>query len=80
MSSEKRNSLFIVAYFAIGLFGGWIIGSIAPVKGMRPTHIKAEYYIELKRNGSAIVESKYGNSYICPKIEDIPNVLLKDNL
>jgi hypothetical protein len=80
MNSEKRNSLFVVAYFSIGLFGGWLIGSIAPVKGIKPTVIKPEYYLELKGNGSAIIEDCDGNTYVCPSIDDIPNVLLKDNL
>ncbi len=71
----------VVAYFSIGLFGGWLIGSVKPVPGMRNnTHIKAEYYMELQKDGSAIIESCDGNSYLCPTIEDIPNVLLKDNL
>ena len=81
MNSEKRNSLMVVSYFAMGLFGGWIIGSVKPVPGMKPTtHIKAEYHLELKRDGSAVVEDCGGNTYTCPTIEDIPNVLLKDNL
>ena len=50
MNLEKRKSLMVVAYFAIGLFGGWLIGSIAPVNGLKPTHIKAEYYLELRPN------------------------------
>jgi hypothetical protein len=80
MNSEKRNSLMVVGYFAIGLIGGWIIGSVAPVNGLKPTHIKAEYYLELKEDNSAIIEDCGGNTYTCPKIEDIPNVLIKDNL
>jgi hypothetical protein len=81
MNTEKRNSLFVVSYFALGLLGGWIMGSVRPVPGMKPEHnIKPEYYIELKGNGSAIVEDLGGNTYTCPTIEDIPNVLIKDNL
>jgi hypothetical protein len=80
MNTEKRNSLFVVSYFALGLFGGWIIGSVKPINGLESTHIKAEYYIELKQDGSAIIEDCGGNTYTCPRIEDIPNVLIKDNL
>lgn len=80
MNSERTRSLQVVAYFTIGLLGGWIIGSVKPIKGLEPTHIKAEYYLELKQDGSAIIEDCGGNTYTCPAIEDIPNVLLKDNL
>jgi len=81
MDSEKRNSLMVVGYFSIGLFGGWLIGSVKPVPGIKPTtHIKAEYYLELKKDGSAVIENCYGNSYVCPTLESIPDVLLKDNL
>jgi hypothetical protein len=76
---EKRNSLFVVAYFTVGLLGGWIIGSVRPIDGLKPTHIKPEYYLELKGDGSAVLEDVGGNSYVCP-IEDIPAVLLRDNL
>ncbi len=81
MNTEKRNSLFVVSYFALGLFGGWLIGSIKPVPGIVPQqHIKTEYYLELKGDGSAVIEDCGGNTYTCPRIEDIPNVLIKDNL
>lgn len=76
---EKRNSLFVVTYFAIGLFGGWLIGSIAPVNGLKPTHIKAEYYLELRPNDRAIIEDRYGNTIQC-HMDSIPAVLLRDNL
>lgn len=77
--SERRNTLFVVAYFSVGLFGGWLIGSIAPVNGLKPTHIKAEYYLELKPDGSAIIEDCGGNTIVCP-MDSIPAVLLRDNL
>lgn len=79
MNPEKRNALFVVAYFSVGLFGGWLIGSIAPVNGLKPTHIKAEYYLELKPDGSAIIEDCGGNTIVCP-MDSIPAVLLRDNL
>jgi hypothetical protein len=55
----------IFTYFAMGLFGGWLLGSMAPIKGLYPTNIKA-YYLELRKDGSVIVENTYGNSYVCP--------------
>jgi hypothetical protein len=79
----KNKKLFFVAgYFALGLFGGWLIGSIAPVKGIKPTnikHIKAEYYLELKPDNTAIIEDRYGYIYTCP-IDSIAPVLIRDNL
>jgi hypothetical protein len=79
MNTEKRNSLFIVTYFAIGLFGGWLLGSIAPVNGLKPTHIKAEYYLELRPNDFVIIEDCNGNTIKC-HMDSIPVVLLRDNL
>lgn len=76
----KNKKLFFVAgYFALGLFGGWLIGSIVPVNGLKPTHIKAEYYLELKPDNTAIIEDRYGYTYTCP-IDSIPPVLIRDNL
>ena len=75
---EKRNSLFVVAYFTVGLLGGWIIGSVRPINGLKPTHIKAEYYLELQGD-NAIVEGIDGYTYECP-IDSIPAVLDRDNL
>jgi hypothetical protein len=79
MNSEKKSSLFIVGYFALGLFGGWLIGSIAPVNGLKPTHIKAEYYLELRPNDLVIIEDCGGNTIQC-HMDSIPAVLLRDNL
>lgn len=76
---ERRNSLFVVGYFALGLFGGWLIGSIEPIKGIAPEVINAEYYIELRPDGSAIIEDCGGNTIVCP-LDSIPAVLLRDNL
>lgn len=78
MNTERRNSLMVVGYFAIGLFGGWLIGSIKPINGLKPTHIKAEYYLELQGD-NAIVEGIDGYTYECP-IDSIPVVLDRDNL
>lgn len=79
MNPEKRNSLMVVGYFAIGLFGGWLIGSVAPVNGLKATHIKVEYYLELRPDDTAIIEDCHGNTIICP-MDSIPAVLLRDNL
>ena len=80
MNSERTRSLQVVAYVVLGLLGGWIIGSVKPIKGLEPTHIKAEYYLELRKDGSVLIENCYGNSYVCPTLENVPDVLLKDNL
>lgn len=80
MDSEKRNSLMVVGYFALGLFGGWLLGSVKPVPGVKPTtHIKAEYYLELRQDNSAAIENCYGDVYTCP-MDSIASVLVKDNL
>lgn len=79
MNTEKRNSLMAVGLFSLGLFGGWLLGSIAPVNGLKQTHIKAEYYLELRPNDLVIIEDCAGNTIKC-KTDDIPAVLLRDNL
>jgi hypothetical protein len=73
-----KSNLFVVAYFTVGLLSGWIIGSVKPVKGLKPSNIKAEYYLELQGD-NAIVEDIGGYTYECP-IDSIPAVLVKDNL
>jgi hypothetical protein len=75
MNSEKRNALFVVTYFSIGLFGGWLIGAIAY---HHPRHVDTEYYLEL-RGDSAVIEGLDRHTYFCP-IDSIPAVLLRDNL
>jgi hypothetical protein len=72
---EKRNSLFVVAYFSIGLFGGWLIGAMTY---HHPRHVDTEYYLELKGD-SAVIEGTDRHTYTCP-IDSIPAVLVKDNL
>lgn len=76
MNSEKRNALFVVTYFAIGLFGGWLIGAVAY---HHPRHVDAEYFIELKNDGSAVIEGLDRYTYHCP-VDSIPAVLVRDNL
>jgi hypothetical protein len=75
MNSEKRNALFVVTYFAMGLFGGWLIGAVAY---HHPRHVDTEYFIELKGE-SAVIEGLDRHTYTCP-IDSIPSVLIKDNL
>jgi hypothetical protein len=75
MNSEKRNALFVVTYFAIGLFGGWLITTAVQ---HRTRHVDPEYFIEL-RGDSAVIEGLDRHTYTCP-IDSIPAVLLRDNL
>jgi hypothetical protein len=75
MNSEKRNALFVVTYFALGLFGGWLIGAVAY---HHPRHVDTEYFIELKGD-SAVIEGIDRHTYTCP-IDSIPAVLERDNL
>ena len=75
MNTEKRNALFVVTYFAIGLIGGWLIGAVAY---HHPRHVDAEYFIELKGD-SAVIEGLDRHTYTCP-IDSIPSVLDRDNL
>jgi hypothetical protein len=75
MNTEKRNALFVVTYFSIGLFGGWLIGAVAY---HHPRHVDTEYFIELKGD-SAIIEGLDRHTYTCP-IDSIPAVLERDNL
>lgn len=75
MNSEKRNALFVVAYFLLGLFGGWLL---AAVTQHQTRHVDTEYFIELKGN-SAIIEGLDRHTYFCP-IDSIPAVLERDNL
>ena len=72
---EKRNSLFVVTYFSIGLFGGWLIFRLSD---HQPRHVDTEYFIELKGD-SAIIEGLDRHVYFCP-IDSIPVVLERDNL
>lgn len=77
MKSEKRNALFVVAYFSVGLIGGWLIAKSK--EQPQPQHVNVEYYIELKADGSAVIEDRHGNTHQCPT-NSIPQVLIKDNL
>lgn len=73
---ERRNSLMVVAYFTVGLIGGWLICSTV---NHHPRNIDPEYFIELKSDGSAIIEGLDRHTYTCP-VDSIPVVLVRDNL
>ena len=66
----------IMAYFSVGLLSGWLI---ANSKTKQAKHIDVEYYLELRSDNSAIIEGLDGHTYVCP-VDDIPIILLKDNL
>lgn len=66
----------IMACFIAGLLSGWLI---ANSRLKQAQHIDTEYYLELRSDDSAIIEGLDGHTYVCP-IDDIPVVLLKDNL
>lgn len=74
---EKRNVMFVVGYFTVGLLGGWLIAKSK--EQPQPQHVNVEYYIELKPNDSVVIEDRHGNTYTCPT-NSIPEVLIKDNL
>jgi hypothetical protein len=76
MNKEKRNALLVASVFGIGLIGGWLIGAVAY---HHPRYVDAEYFIELKNDGSAIIEGLDRHTYHCP-VDSIPAVLLRDNL
>jgi len=72
----KTNTLMIMAYFAVGLLSGWLI---ANSKTKQAQHIDTEYFIELRADDSVIIEGLDGHTYVCP-IDDVPIILIKDNL
>ena len=74
-----KNTTFL-AYMATFTVVGWFIGVMTTPERPQAQNIKAEYYLELKRDGSAVLEDIGGNTYYCPKLEDIPVVLERDNL
>ena len=75
MNQEKKLALLVTLVFGLGILSGLVIGSLRS----NPQHIKAEYYLELKPDGSAIIEDCGGNTIVCP-MDSIPAVLLRDNL
>jgi hypothetical protein len=76
MNKEKRNALLVASVFGIGLIGGWLIGAVAY---HHTRYVDAEYFIELKNDGSAVIEGLDRHTYHCP-VDSIPAVLIKDNL
>ena len=75
MNQEKKIALLVTLVFGLGILSGLVIGS----NRSNPQHIKAEYYLELKPDGSAIIEDCGGNTIVCP-IDSISAVIIKDNL
>lgn len=75
MNQEKKLALLVTLVFGLGILSGLVIGSMRS----DAQHIKTEYYLELKSDGSAIIEDREGNTIVCP-IDSIPAVLLRDNL
>ena len=71
---DKKLSLLVVLIFALGIFTGYIMGSIRA----KSEHIKTEYYLELRPN-SVIIESIDGHLIECP-MDSIASVLERDNL
>ena len=71
---ERRTALLVTVVFAIGMFGGIIVGSIRT----KSQHIKTEYFIELKHE-TVLIEDTEGNIITCP-FNDISKALLRDNL
>ena len=63
------------------ILSGVILGLIISAAFMphRAEHVKPEYFIELKSDGSAIIEGLDRHTYQCP-LDSIPAVLLRDNL
>jgi len=69
----KANLLLI----ASGVILGLIISAL--FRPHRPVHVVPEYFIELKQDGSAVIEGLDRHTYECP-LDSIPSVLLRDNL
>lgn len=74
MNSERKLSLLVVLVFALGIFTGYVMGTIRT----KAEHIETEYYLELKPN-SVVIESIDGYLIECP-MDSIASVLEKDNL
>ena len=71
---DKKLSLLVVLIFALGIFTGYVMGSIRA----KAQHVKTEYYLELRPN-SVIIESIDGYLIECP-MDSIASVLERDNL
>lgn len=71
---DKKLSLLVVLVFALGVFTGYVMGSIRA----KAEHVKTEYYLELRPN-SVVIESIDGYLIECP-MDSIASVLERDNL
>ena len=71
---DKKLSLLVVLILALGMFTGYVMGSIRA----KAQHVKTEYYLELRPN-SVVIEGIDGHLIECP-MDSIPSVLVKDNL
>lgn len=73
----KTTVLFTITCFTAGIITGWYS---ADSRVKHPQHVKPEYYVELKPNGSAVIEDTHGCTYLSPDIDGISLVILKENL
>ena len=69
-----KANLFLIAS---GIIMGLIISAL--FRPHRPVYVVPEYFIELKQDGSAVIEGLDRHTYQCP-LDSIPAVLLRDNL
>jgi hypothetical protein len=74
MNQERKFALLVVLIFALGIFTGYVMGSIRA----KAEHVKTEYYLELRPN-SVVIESIDGYFIECP-LDSIASVLERDNL
>jgi len=74
MNQERKLALLVVLIFALGIFTGYVMGSIRA----KAEHVKSEYYLELRPN-SVVIESIDGYLIECP-MDSIASVLERDNL
>ena len=71
---DKKLSLLVTLILAMGIFVGYVIGSVRA----KAEHVKTEYYLELRPN-SVVIESIDGYLIECP-MDSIASVLERDNL
>ena len=71
---DKKLSLLITLILAIGMFTGYVMGSVRA----KAEHVKTEYYLDFRPN-SVVIESIDGYLIECP-MDSIASVLERDNL
>jgi ACR3 family arsenite efflux pump ArsB len=71
---DKKLSLLVTLILAMGIFVGYVMGSVRA----KAEHVKTEYYLELRPN-SVVIESIDGYLIECP-MDSIAAVLERDNL